>query len=677
MATQKFTKIYTGTLAQIKNVSPEAGALYIATDAKVGFKNGQQILGNFLTASSVNDANIQGVLYHIPASGENPAEFGYWNGTAFVDIVKGSDIVALEQRVSNLEALHAAGNHEGKSTVAEEVAAGINALDVTEFALTSVADGVVSIYGIKEGDGKIAKGENKIDLAKVASTGKAEDVAYGSSNVKAELDKIEGDATTDGSIAKQVADAKKAIEGTLAGDDAKTLEAINNELDALNGAIDALDYTDTKEAGKVVVKVSQENGKIAVEREAITVAKVAIPDSKNAAEYQIKVGDTAVETKIEIPFAESVLHNAVLSDMNATVDPATGAVTAGDSKGADALVMVFKKADGTFTGVKTDLSKILFEAEFKDGLAVAENGEVSVATAEDNYIGIDDNKKVGVKVVSLANASATKTGLADAKDVKDAIDGLDNEIKALDGSATIATLADGVVTIKAGVAQEDGLVKQGSGANITLAKIATTGAAADMSVAASAANNLDAGTAQDIFEKLSKAVKDIQVGSVTSFAGQTGAITVDTEGTAADAVKFTVGDDKKLTGSIHYGSFAKDTTEAVDGIAKVSDVAAEIAAAKAAIKGALTETDAQTLKALNDKIDAIDKTHVTVVKASTADELSVDASADAKTFTIGLTKATYTTTTGIQNDTISDTGLVDGKMLKDYVNDYAIYWVEL
>lgn len=64
-------------------------------------------------------------------------------------------------------------------------------------------------------------------------------------------------------------------------------------------------------------------------------------------------------------------------------------------------------------------------------------------------------------------------------------DMLDGEISAaiaeLDGTATIATVTnDGVVTLKADIKQENGIVSQGTGSDITLAKVATTGAAADV-----------------------------------------------------------------------------------------------------------------------------------------------------------------------------------------------------
>ena len=51
----------------------------------------------------------------------------------------------------------------------------------------------------------------------------------------------------------------------------------------------------------------------------------------------------------------------------------------------------------------------------------------------------------------------------------------------LDGSATIASVSNGVVTLKAGITETDGIVANSSGSDIVLAKVATTGAAGDVS----------------------------------------------------------------------------------------------------------------------------------------------------------------------------------------------------
>lgn len=54
------------------------------------------------------------------------------------------------------------------------------------------------------------------------------------------------------------------------------------------------------------------------------------------------------------------------------------------------------------------------------------------------------------------------------------------EIAKLDGSAVIASNVDGVVTIKAGVSEEDGKISNATGDDIVLSKVATTGKAADV-----------------------------------------------------------------------------------------------------------------------------------------------------------------------------------------------------
>lgn len=82
----------------------------------------------------------------------------------------------------------------------------------------------------------------------------------------------------------------------------------------------------------------------------------------------------------------------------------------------------------------------------------------------------------------------------------------------VDGSAVIATIAEGVVTLKAGVGQNKGAVVQGTGADITLAKVATTGAAVDIAVADTAEKFV----AIDLEAVLAELANSIQAGSNNS-----------------------------------------------------------------------------------------------------------------------------------------------------------------
>lgn len=73
------------------------------------------------------------------------------------------------------------------------------------------------------------------------------------------------------------------------------------------------------------------------------------------------------------------------------------------------------------------------------------------------------------------------TGLATFKGLM--TDYVDDSIEALDASGIgIASVSEGVVTLKAGLAEADGIISNTSDADIDLAKVATTGAAEDISI---------------------------------------------------------------------------------------------------------------------------------------------------------------------------------------------------
>ncbi|MBQ2408938.1 MAG: hypothetical protein II309_05845, partial [Bacilli bacterium] len=85
---------------------------------------------------------------------------------------------------------------------------------------------------------------------------------------------------------------------------------------------------------------------------------------------------------------------------------------------------------------------------------------------------------------NVEGATTDDNGLATALDVKEYVDGkianVNTAIEALDGTATIASVANDVVTLKAGIVETDGVIDNNDDADITLAKVAKTGAAADV-----------------------------------------------------------------------------------------------------------------------------------------------------------------------------------------------------
>ena len=118
----------------------------------------------------------------------------------------------------------------------------IAGLDVNEFALTEDNSDVISIYGIKEDDGKIAKGTSKIDLAKVAKTGAAADVTFApgksdltSTNANAAIVEVKGSLDTE---VTRATNREKAIEAKL--------PAVNVEGSGLSVRVDTEESTGKK-----------------------------------------------------------------------------------------------------------------------------------------------------------------------------------------------------------------------------------------------------------------------------------------------------------------------------------------------------------------------------------------------------------------------------------------------
>ena len=97
-----------------------------------------------------------------------------------------------------------------------------------------------------------------------------------------------------------------------------------------------------------------------------------------------------------------------------------------------------------------------------DNVAQDRTGEINAASID-----------TATGIVSFKNGDVVKFTVSLA-------DYLAAEIAKLDGSAVIASNVDGVVTIKAGVSEEDGKISNAAGADIVLKKVATTGKAADV-----------------------------------------------------------------------------------------------------------------------------------------------------------------------------------------------------
>ena len=194
---------------------------------------------------------------------------------------------------------------------------------------------------------------------------------------------------------------------------------------ANTAAIEALDVTDTAEAGKYVSAVSQENGVITVSREALPTLSV-----KTGSENYVGVNNHEVEIKT------SALGSVGITFENdkwtaGTATSETGLATAADVAteiANDELVIAaalndhearIQTAETDITTAKADIAAL--KAEDKVHTTVANNtgNYVKVSTDSSKVVTIAEH------VVTLANATASNTGIADANDVKTYIDTYD------------------------------------------------------------------------------------------------------------------------------------------------------------------------------------------------------------------------------------------------------------
>ena len=311
------------------------------------------------------------------------------------------------------------------------VKAAVTKLDGAETVTGSV------LYLIKEAKTELNNTISAVDTRVAAIEtliGGAEDADTKINTVKEVLDWFAGVQESDRG-AQLIADvaANKTAIGTKAKGDTpasglyKEIEDAKAAAIAANtAAIEALDVTDTAEAGKYVSAVSQTDGKITVTRAALPTLSV-----KTGSETYVGVSNHEVEIKTSALGSVGItLENGTWTAGTATSE--TGLATAADVAteiANDELVIAaalndhearIQKAESDITTAKSDIAAL--KAEDKVHTTVANNtgNYVKVSTNADTKV-----VTVAEHVVTLANATASNTGIADANDVKTYIDTYD------------------------------------------------------------------------------------------------------------------------------------------------------------------------------------------------------------------------------------------------------------
>lgn len=184
--------------------------------------------------------------------------------------------------------------------------------------------------------------------------------------------------------------------------------------DAVNGAVNGLDKTASSAQGQFVRTVIQENGLVSESKDFINANDVKLsavtPSSTTVKEeYALYNGDGArLGDSIKI-YKDQSLVSITLEDND------------GSGKTGQYLKYTYIDANGITQSTYVDVSKLLVEAEFKDGLAVSGNGEVSVK--------IDDSSET---FLTVSSEGIKLSGVQDA--INSAISGVDTKLQELSGS---------------------------------------------------------------------------------------------------------------------------------------------------------------------------------------------------------------------------------------------------
>lgn len=323
----------------------------------------------------------------------------------------------------------------------------------------------------------------------------------------------------------------KALYGVVDGKIKVEADRAKAEEKVLSDKIAAMNLTDNAVDGEFVTAVHQTNGQISVVRGGVSSDKVsatavsagagtvAIEGTTvaaqikslgqtlktvegNAAKYKVvklseqevsALGDSNVKEAYKVVSyvgadVQGTTYTPVGEPIKIYKDGNLKSATLGDNQ---ELILTYTQADGTDATVKVDFAAIAFNTEFKNGLQVAKNGEVSVKrdTTSESFLTVsaDGIKLAGVqKAIDDAVAAKNVAAEGDAY-INARAEGNKVSVSAHVEDLTVTTTSGGDSTI-AGVAQSlvDGAEVATKVASFTNARIGEEIAKLDATVGSTA-----------------------------------------------------------------------------------------------------------------------------------------------------------------------------------------------
>ena len=217
--------------------------------------------------------------------------------------------------------------------------------------------------------------------------------------------KHDGSDITSGKVGIDYLPTSSAVTST--SDDA-TIPTSKAVYDAVNGVVNGLDKAESSVQGQFVRTVIQENGLVSESQDFINATDVKLsavtPSSTTVKEeYALYNGSGAqLGDSIKI-YKDQSLVSITLEDND------------GSGKTGQYLKYTYIDAEGKTQSTYVDVSKLLVEAEFKDGLVVNDNGEIRVKidNTSESFLTVGENgvKLSGVQVAIDNAISGVNTGL--------------------------------------------------------------------------------------------------------------------------------------------------------------------------------------------------------------------------------------------------------------------------
>lgn len=255
------------------------------------------------------------------------------------------------------------------------------------------------LTGVTQTDGKLAE-VTHVKLAAVAKTGSASDVANAAIPADGTYAAVEGE-----NVSAQIASIAKTIKG-ITTTQSNAFKYITVKL--TKEEVTELGDSNVKEAYKVVAYIGESYASASVKETVGNIIKI---------------------------YKDATIKEIYLGNSDDEINTTTGEITKGQIVETKlSLNYAYIKVDGTYAMASIPVGNFLRQSEFKNGLQVAENGEVSVKVdaASEGFLTVGE---AGVKVSGVQTAITT------------AIQGLD---------ANVTSTGDSHVTVN--VVEEDGKV---------------------------------------------------------------------------------------------------------------------------------------------------------------------------------------------------------------------------